>query len=528
MDKDDAKVNAYLRIILGSSVVVFIGLLISKVFSYIYRILIARYFGPETYGLFSLTIIIVGWFVTVAGLGLSDGILRYLILFNNRKGIKKAKYIFRYTIITSLITGVMAGAVLFLFSDHIAFNFFKDAQLSYYLKWFSISVPMLVITHIYLSLLRAHNKIGWYSFILNVLQNVAKVVILLFMMVIGFRHSSLIVSYAFATLSMLVVAYYASRSLMRKFSLEKELNRGEKKNIGRQIFLYSLPLLFYNLLYVVFYWIDSLALGYYKDVAIVGLYNAAVPIALLLGFTSELFIQIFLPIITKAYALKDKKLIEQLSKQVTKWILLINLPIALMLVIFPEYFLLLLFGEQFTSASNALRILALGSFFSSLFVVWHQIIYAQGRSKDFFVNMVLASLLNIVLNALLIPLNTIGSIDNSTGMVGAGIATFASILLFNVLFLKAIKNYLGAVPLRRKMINIIAAAVFPAILVSWLWNSLPSSYPLFFGLAILFGALYMGLVIVFRCLDRNDRALIRQIKDKVLHRIMRVNSDTTQ
>ena len=64
MNKKDAKeVNQGLKILAKSSIIVFIGIFLSKILIYIYRIIIARNFGPEVYGLFSLAIIIMGWFL---------------------------------------------------------------------------------------------------------------------------------------------------------------------------------------------------------------------------------------------------------------------------------------------------------------------------------------------------------------------------------------------------------------------------------------------------------------------------------
>lgn len=53
-DKEQPVLNSALRLLAKTSVFVFIGVVISKVISYFYRIVIARYFGSEVYGLFCL------------------------------------------------------------------------------------------------------------------------------------------------------------------------------------------------------------------------------------------------------------------------------------------------------------------------------------------------------------------------------------------------------------------------------------------------------------------------------------------
>ena len=67
-----------LKLIVKTSFIVFLGLMVSKLLGYGYRILIARFFGPEAYGLFSLTLSIVPFFTTLAFFGLTDGLMRFI------------------------------------------------------------------------------------------------------------------------------------------------------------------------------------------------------------------------------------------------------------------------------------------------------------------------------------------------------------------------------------------------------------------------------------------------------------------
>ena len=59
--EENEKIDNSLKLIVKSSLVVFIGIFASKILSYIYRIVIARSpgFGPEAYGIFSLAVIVI-------------------------------------------------------------------------------------------------------------------------------------------------------------------------------------------------------------------------------------------------------------------------------------------------------------------------------------------------------------------------------------------------------------------------------------------------------------------------------------
>ncbi len=63
-----SEINTGLKMLAKSSMIVLIGIFLSKLFTYIYRIVIARYFGPEVYGVFSLALIILGFFIAFSSL----------------------------------------------------------------------------------------------------------------------------------------------------------------------------------------------------------------------------------------------------------------------------------------------------------------------------------------------------------------------------------------------------------------------------------------------------------------------------
>ena len=92
------KLDNSLKLVVKTSLIGLFGILIAKVFAFIYRTLIARSFGPEVYGLFSLSLIIIAWFVSFSSLGLSEGLLRYISIFRGKKEMSKIRYILRISL----------------------------------------------------------------------------------------------------------------------------------------------------------------------------------------------------------------------------------------------------------------------------------------------------------------------------------------------------------------------------------------------------------------------------------------------
>jgi len=517
MQKKDVKgLDKSLKLLVRTSFIVLIGLVLSKILGYTYRIIIARYFGPEVYGLFSLALMISGWFIAISALGLAEGLLRFIPVYRGRKENSKITYLFRFSLITLTVTSLISGLLLFLLSDFISLTFFHNINLSIYLKIFSLLVPAGAIGYPFLAALRAHEKISWYSFIFNIAQNVIKLSVLLIFIVLGFNSNAITLSYLAGVFGMLVISYIVCRYKIPHIFKTHNLPHDEKKLLKKEVISYSLPILFFGIISAIFYWIDSFSLGYYKGAFEVGLYNSAVPIAILLGMASEVFMQLFFPMITREYARKKMKLIEQLSKQVAKWILIVNLPIFAIMMVFPGAMINIFFGSQYLAAENALRILAIGAFISSIFITSNQLISMMGKSKLVLMNIIIASLINLGLNMILVPMQKIGFIENANGLNGAALATLISIVIFNLLFMYQAHKYLKIIPLRRKMINLVVIAVIPTILLFYLRTKFVSND--LFTLGVLFGlfmAVYIILILLSGALDKNDRDIIRSIWGKV-------------
>ena len=506
-----------LKLLVKTSFIVLIGVIISKLLGYTYRIIIARYYGPEVYGLFVLALMVSGWFTAISALGLSDGLLRFVALYRGKNENEKVRYLLSLSINILLITSILSGFLLFALSDYISITFFHSLELIIYLRIFSIAVPITIMGSVFISVIKSHEEIAWVSFLYNVAQNIVKVFTLWMLIVIGFNSGAVALSYVIGLGSIFIGSYIVCRYKLPHVFGKTKLPHDERILLRREILNYSIPMLFFAIVSTMFYWIDSFSLGYYKGVIEVGLYNSAVPIAVILGIVPELFMQLFFPLITREYAKSKIGLIEQLSKQVAKWILLVNLPIFAIMIVFPGALIRIFFGTEYLLAENALRILSISALFSSIFIVSNQLISMIGKSKLILINITIASLINLLLNAILVPMENIGFIDNANGLSGAAIATLISVLIFNMLFMIQSYKYLKIIPVRRKMINLFVIAALSTGMLAYLrtiWGSND-----LMTLAILLATflfVYVALVLLTGALDENDRKIMQTIWDKAL------------
>ena len=502
MVKNDKELDKSLTLLVKGSIIVLIGVFLSKLLTYIYKIVIARSFGPENYGLFSLALIIATLFSTVASLGLSEGILRYTSLYSKSENLKKVKPLLKFSIAFSCTSGILFGFILFIFSNLISIKIFNDPSLVIYLKYFSIGIPIILISNLFLSIIKANMQIIRYTFILNILQNTIRIIGLFIFIFLGLKSHAIIGSYLLGIISILIGSYIGARIYILKIINQKDIGPPYKRSLKKEFIAYSWPIIFVGFIGTVLYWIDSLVIGYLIDTTSVGIYAVAFTIVSLLSIAPELFMQMFLPVIIKEYSDNNLDVITQISKQVSKWIGLINIPIFTLIVVFPETIITLLFGEQYLGATESLQILAISGFLSSFSGINTSLLSMKGKSKSILVTLFIASIINLILNFLLV---------SSYGINGAAMATtfiwFINLIAFSIQTYK----FTGIFAFRRKLALLLGLSLIPGLILFIFAKYFKDSLTGIVIGVLAYCLVYLILVMLSKSLDKNDYTLIKKI-----------------
>src|SRR3989344_2103812 len=101
------------------AIIVFLGMLLSRVLAYLYVALVAR-LGSSKYGLLSLAIIIVSFISIFATLGFRTGIVRYVSYFRGKNDNRRIKGTIFSSLKLSLPLTLFLTALLFIFSEDIS------------------------------------------------------------------------------------------------------------------------------------------------------------------------------------------------------------------------------------------------------------------------------------------------------------------------------------------------------------------------------------------------------------------------
>ncbi|MEE8423026.1 MAG: oligosaccharide flippase family protein [Thermodesulfobacteriota bacterium] len=493
---------ASLKTVAKGAGIFLVGMVLSKFITYFTRIFIARYFGPEVYGLFSLGLAVIVFAGIFGVLGLPTGVTRYISYYRSKNEEAHVKGVLIFSLFTVALVSCISGGILFLASPRIAITVFHNPELTNVFRVFAISIPFTALFSILGSSFNGFREIKYRVYTEKIILNVLKLVLILFLGMLGYGVLGLAFAYTLATILTFFIAFYFLET--RVFSLR---TKTQPRYINKELIIFSFPLMASGFMKTMMTRIDTIMLGHFRSVGEVGIYNAAIPTAQILAIVTSSVGVLFLPVITELYAKGQKRPLEVVYKTVTKWTFYLNLPVLLIMVFFPRQIMNLIFGPDYVEGSLALSIIAVGFFMSTISFAPSCLITMAKKTRMIFVISIAAALTNVVLNLSLIPIY---------GIAGAAMATTATYLVSSTLLFGYTWRIMRMSPFSTGMIKSIPAG-FLSLGIVYLGGRLIFQsfdwYMLIFLFALFLG-LYAVLVLLLCGLQREDIEILKAIERK--------------
>lgn len=485
------------------AVIAFIGLFLSKILGYIYRLVIART-GAEDYGLISIALGIISISVLFPIFGLDSGVLRYVAYFKGKRENRNAYNVLRISLLISFVFSWIVSGLLFLLSDDISILIFHNPKLTLVLRLFSLTIPFYALDRIGLAALRSINKVQYEVYSKVLFHNITKIILTLLFVYLGFGLFGLSFAFLISVIGMgLLSFYFLYKKFPRLYQNSLSLKDFRAIPLLREIYHYSWPLLFFSYCYVIFSWTDTLMIGHFLNASQAGIYNVALPTAAFLVVVPVALRNLFMPIITASYAKKEYKQIRPVYDSVVRWTFLVNLPVLLFTLLFSKQIITILFGAEYTSGFLCLLILSIGYFSLSLLDVSMSVLNMIKKSILNFYNGIAMIILNVILNALLIP---------RYGIVGGALATTISLITLGVLCAIEGWYYTKLLPIQVYFVKLIILSTTSVVFI-WGVNQIISLVDfvdlLFF--AFYFVGFYIALILFTRSLKIEDLDLIKSV-----------------
>ena len=423
-------------------------MVISKILTYVWRMIIART-GTDAYGLFSIGLAILSIATVASLLGLANGIERYAAYYHGKNEPEKV----RGTIITSfkisLALSLVIGTLLFIFAEQLATSLFNKPETAIVIQFMALALPAATLSELCFSTMKALKQIKYAVLSKNVLDSLFKIILAAIPTAMSLGILGLSVGYAIATfITFLTLFYFLDKKV---FSITSRT--AIKISVTRELVVFSAPLVLVSIISSSFFIIDTIALGILKNATEVGIYNAAAPTATLLLIVPTALLSLFLPLIAGEYAKENKEQIISAYRTVSKWILLVNLPVLFGIILFSHTIILTFFGSDYASATVPLIILSAGYFVLSFFWTSLYLLSMLKKSMHIMIFAIANAGINLALAFLLIP---------EHGLIGAATSTAVAMTIYGLLLFVGAHNYFRINPLSKKtaFFGVAATTVF--------------------------------------------------------------------
>lgn len=460
----------------------YIGEIISQVLAFFLVIAIAHHLGQSGLGKYSFAISFVSILLVLADMGLPTLITKEVA---KDKSLAKLHLTKTFTLKLLLNSATLVITILAILSSR------KDYETILIVALAAVAMFFYNLAGIYRAIFQAY-EVLFYEASLKVIERVIAVSLGIFLLYRGYGILSLFLILVFSNAVYYLIIYVSAKTRISKVSLSID------KNSWKQSLKNAMPFWITIVFTIVYFKVDTIMLGFMKDFAAVGIYNAALKIIEVITRIPFLLIISVFPALAKFHKLSYDKT-NLLYKKSFYYMALLALPIATGLIMLAGKIIGQLFSPEFKDSALVLQILAASLIFVFVNYLMGYLLNAIDRQKLFTLTITITTVINIVMNLLLIP---------KFSYLGAAIATLISeIINFGMLYYFTSKDNFG-INLAKFLPKPILATIVMAILI-WYSKSLH-----LFLVTIISAIAYFSVLLIIKGIGKEEINMLQSIIKK--------------
>lgn len=382
--------------------------------------LIARIYGPDKFGIFTFAHTSATLLILLADFGF-DILLTTEISRARNQALKTFQNIFSYKIFFS----IAAFLIMWIFS--FTGNYSQETKIS--LQIFSFFLIFTTLTNFSLALTKGFEKFSYESLV----QIIANVCLVIFVIILSFLKLNILIiatSFVLTRALALVLSINFNKKLLPDISFR--INIPKEKELHQKVLIFGFHLLFANL----FFQIDTILISLWKGNLYVGLYQAVFKFIILPLMIPDILNFTLLPVLSRLFVNEKEKALK-ISYLMNKLLFFLSLPITLILYVYAEDIIHIIYGSvDYTASIPILKIFAFNVFIRFSFEAFALILTTTNRQKVRMYTVILATVLNVTLNYFFIPLY---------GISGAAIVSLICIIfvygIYSIYSLNLLKKW---------------------------------------------------------------------------------------
>jgi len=394
---------------------------VTFVLFYAINIYLARVLGVELFGQWSFFYSILSIILLLSYFGINASSKKFVAEHNKTENLSA---ILRSALSVRFLFSFIFAILLAVFHNQLATLINRPEFASLFL----LSSPLVFLSggteflkDVFIGLHR--NK---YNFLINTIEYSLKLFLVLLFFSFSISLSAIIGSYSIGLLIAMIFGL-----LVVYFIFYKKNNKIDN-NFYKEIIKYSVPLFFISIGFWAATEIDTVMLGYIRNNYEVGVYSAAKQIIIKLPHLAVAASMGVMPIFAKLNN-QNKDRLKRIFYQLLKYNAYIFGSIALIILLFSNWFMPIIYGQNYVDSARPLMLLTPYLVMFSFSVFLSTFLDYRGLAQKRAINLSITVILNIVLNYILIP---------KYGVSGAAIATSTSYVPYFVLNWTEVKREL--------------------------------------------------------------------------------------
>jgi O-antigen/teichoic acid export membrane protein len=472
--------------------ITFLGRVLGRLFKYALVVLLARELGGGALGTFALGFAIIRFAGTIANFGLEPAMKKFVPIYRTRDDDGAISGLVVGAVVVSVVGGAVAvPAGRFLLTEYALFS---GVAVGGVVSMLLLSVPFLATLRSLDAVTLGYDRTSFSVYIRDFGQEgVALLMVGAAVLFVGTEQSAAVgyvVAMAATTLLAFVLVYrLGGFDGVDSPSLDV-----------RSILPYTAVTTLSSLSDLTIGWIDILVLSTFVARDIVGQYQAAYQTAALLTFALVASNSIFPSLASRLYEVGETERLGRLFRALVKWISLSTLVATISLILLRDE-VLFIFGTSFQNAAETLVVLAIAQWIVATVGPAGYVLLMTGKERVELVGKVVISVLNVVLNFLLVP---------PFGILGAAVATAISLAILNVIRLAAVQSSLGFYSFRPNVTAFVSLVISTVAVVAGVKAlHLPAIATLLVaGPLVMLVSSLVGYLVVY---DESDRILLEAI-----------------
>lgn len=415
--------------VLKSASVSFLFRIIGAIAQFSFTVLLARMFGADGLGIYVIALSLTVIASNIGRWGLDQAALKYIAIYADKGEWGEVRAVFGKSVIVVLVISSFVSGCLFFLAPWLSVSVFNSSSLLSILQLMTLSVVPFSLLNLVAESLRALKHIGLYTFLQGLLLQLLSILMLVAFYYSDFGLSGAAYSYILATFICLTAGLFLWKRCVRRQDV------GLVSRVSfKHLFSSATPMAWITIISAFMGLSETLLLGLFYSSGDVGIYSAALRLALLINFFIMAFNSILAPKFAALKNSKSTKDIYRLSIRSTWMILILTSPIFLVYFVCPE-FPLMFFSDQFRKASNVLRVLAVGQLINIYAGPLGMMFLMTSNEHVMRKNVLIYSVSGVVSGILFIP---------AFGVIGAAWSFVIGLLALNIGYYLSVRKIISA------------------------------------------------------------------------------------